>query len=50
MLNKKANGTIKKPSKSTKMNQGIYGMNANKSSINKERSYIHGSELTGTVK
>jgi hypothetical protein len=33
-----------------KVNQGIYGMNANKSSITKERSYIHGSELTGTIK
>lgn len=49
MLRKKDNGLVKKPSK-TKVNQGIYGMNANKSSINKERSYIHGSELTGTVK
>jgi hypothetical protein len=49
MLKKKNNGALKKPSK-TKVNQGIYGMNANKSTITKERSYIPGSELTGTIK
>jgi hypothetical protein len=40
----------KKSATPAQENQGIYGLNANKSSISKERSYIHGSELTGTVK
>jgi hypothetical protein len=42
--------TVKTSQVSKEVNQGIYGMNANKSSIKKDRNYIHGSELTGTVK
>jgi hypothetical protein len=33
-----------------KVNQGIYGMNANNSSIKKGSIYTPGSELTGTIK
>jgi hypothetical protein len=49
MANSKKKANKVAPSQK-KVNQGIYGMNANKSSISKERSYMHGSELTGTVK
>jgi hypothetical protein len=49
-MTKTKKNAIKVTPSQKKVNQGIYGMNANKSSISKERSYIHGSELTGTVK
>jgi hypothetical protein len=37
-------------SKGDNTNQGIYGLNIKQLRIKKSRTYIHGSDLTGTVK